>query len=97
MSKRKTYTEAFKAATVARILDDGEAPTAVSRDLGVTTAQLKMWRLEIQAAGSVEALARQKADAAELARLRKENKRLQEDNEILQKASAFFAQRVGKS
>ena len=35
-------------------------------------------------------------DAAELARLKRENKRLEEDNEILQKASAFFAQRVGK-
>ena len=96
MSKRNTYNAEFKTAAVARILDDGEAPSTVSRDLGVTMSQLKTWRLEIQAAGSAEALARQKSDAAELARLKRENKRLEEDNEILQKASAFFAQRVGK-
>ncbi len=41
----------------------------------------------------MEAKRRQKADAAELERLRKETKRLAEENEILQKASAFFASR----
>ena len=45
---------------------------------------------------SIDALARQKSDAAELMRLKEENNRLEEENEILQKASAFFAQRVGK-
>ena len=58
-------------------------------NFGVTVSQLKTWRLEEQAAGSAAALARQKADAAELHRLRRENKRLSEENEILQKASVF--------
>jgi transposase len=37
------------------------------------------------------ALARQKAEAAELARLRREVKRLEQENEILKRAAAFFA------
>jgi transposase len=55
---------------------------------------LKTWKLEQQAAGSAAALARQKADTAELQRLRRENKRLAEENDILQKASIFFAKRA---
>jgi transposase len=43
------------------------------------------------AAGSVEALAQQKAEAAELVRLRREVKRLEQENEILERAAAFFA------
>jgi transposase len=97
MSKRRTYTAEFKAAAVSRLLEAGEKPSVVSRELGVTLTQLKTWRLEQQAAGSAEALAAQKADAAELQRLRRENKRLAEENEILQKASVFFAKRAEKA
>jgi len=96
MTKRKTYSDEFRACAVARVLGEGEKPTAVARDLGISVAQLKTWRLEQQAAGSAEAFARQKAEAAELKRLRQENKKLQEENEILRKASAFFAQWAGK-
>ena len=59
--------------------------------LGVHPNQLRGWRNERLAAGSAEALARRKAEAAELARLRRENKRLEQENEILKKAAAFFA------
>ncbi len=92
MSTRRIYTDEFKTAAVSRLLDGGEKPSHVSRELGVTMTQLKTWKLEQQAAGS--ALARQKADATELQRLRRENKRLAEENEILQKASIFFAKRA---
>jgi hypothetical protein len=59
-------------------------------------AQLKSWRLEIEAFGSPEAKRHQKADAAELDRLHKDNKRLALEVEILHKASAFFATRAVK-
>jgi len=89
MSKRNTYNTEFKAAAVARMLG--------------TECRFPRPRCyhdpiedKFQAAGSTDALARQKSDAAELMRLKEENNRLEEENEILQKASAFFAQRVGK-
>lgn len=94
---RRTFTDEFKAAAVGRLYEPGATQTGVARELGVTSSQLKTWRLEIEAAGSVAALRRQQADAAELDRLRKENKRLKLENEILEKASAFFASRAAKT
>ena len=73
-----------------------DSGAGVAKELGITGTQLKTWRLEIEAFGSAEAKRRQQADAAELARLRKENKRLTEEVEILHKASAFFATRAVK-
>jgi transposase len=75
---------------------DPNAIALVAKELGITGTQLKTWRLEIEAFGSVEAKRRQQADAAELVRLRKDNKRLAEEVEILHKASAFFATRAVK-
>ena len=62
-----------------------------------TPTQLKTWRLELEAAGSAAATAAQKAEAAELVQLRRDNKRLTEEVEVLRKASAFFAQWAAKT
>ncbi|UWQ80537.1 transposase [Leisingera sp. S132] len=94
---RRTFTDEFKAAAVGRLYKPGATQGGVAKELGVTSSQLKPWRLEIEAAGSMAALRRQQADAAELDRLRKENKRLKVENEILEKASAFFASRAAKT
>ncbi|BAQ67771.1 integrase catalytic region [Rhodovulum sulfidophilum] len=58
----------------------------------MTPSQIKGWRLELAAAGSAEAIRRQQVEAAELAELRRENRRLKEEVEVMRKASAFFAQ-----
>ena len=92
----RTYTDEFKAGAVDRLYDPGATQGSVAKELGITGTQLKTWRLEIEAFGSAEAKRRQKADAAELDRLRKDNKRLAQEVEILHKASAFFATRAVK-
>jgi len=76
VQQRRKYTDEYKAAAVDRLYEPGATQGSVSNELGITGTQLKTWRLEIEAFGSAEAKHRQKADAAELARLRKENKRL---------------------
>ena len=91
---RRRYTAEFKAAAVARLDEPGETLSSVAQALGVAATQVKTWRLEQQAAGSAEAVARRKVEAAELQR---DNKRLQEENEILRKASAFFARWAEKA
>ncbi len=87
-SKQGKYTEEYKTAAADRLYEPGATLSKGAKEPGRTPGQLKMWRLEREAAGSQEAKRRQQADAAELTRLRKENKRLEQENEIPQKASA---------
>src|ERR687898_2864760 len=88
---RRRFTAEFKTEAVRLLEESGRSLQAVAEELGVHANQLRGWRNEHLAAGSAEALARQKAEAAELARLRRENKRLQPENGILRRAAAFFA------
>src|SRR3712207_4241915 len=88
---RRRFTSEFKAEAVKRLEESGRPMQQVAAELGVHANQLRGWRNEHLAAGSAEALARQKAEAAELARLRREDKRLEQENEILGRAAAFFA------
>src|SRR5690349_10353664 len=88
---RRRYTAESKAAEVARLDEPGETLSSVAQALGVAATQVKTWRLERQAAESAEAVMRRRAEATELQQLRRDNKRLQEENGILRKAPAFFA------
>jgi transposase len=89
--KRRRFTAEYKAEAVRRPEESGKGLQAVADELGVHADQLRGWRNERLAAGTAEALARQEAEAAELARLRRENERLEQENEILKRAAAFFA------
>src|SRR5690349_7704908 len=86
--KRRRFTAEYKAEAVKRLEESGKALQQVAAELGVHANQLRTWRNERLAAGSAEALARQKAEAAELARLKRENKRLEQENEILERAAS---------
>ena len=92
---RRRFTAEFKAQAVKRVLEGGKPLAEVATELGVGTGQLSAsWRMEQLAAGSAEALATRKAEEAETQRLKRENKRLEEENLILRKAAAFFAKGI---
>jgi transposase len=88
------FTAEFKAQAVKRLLDGGKGLSEVATELGLSTGQLSTWRSEHLAAGSAEALAQRKAEEAETQRLRREVKRLEEENLILRKAAAVFAKGI---
>src|SRR5919199_4776732 len=90
---RRRFTAAFKAQAVKRVLD-GRSLSDVATELGLSTGQLSTWRTEPLGAGSAEALAQRKAEEAEMQRLKRENKRPEEENLILRKAAAFFAKGI---
>lgn len=94
---RRRFTAEYKEHAVARLSEPGATASGIAVELGISSTQLRTWRLEQEAAGSAEAIARQKAEAAELRQLRRDVKQLREENEILRKASAFFAQWAGKA
>ena len=91
---RRRFTVEFKAQAVRRLLEGSRGLTEVATELGLSTGQLSAWRTEHLAVGSAEALAARKVDEAETLRLRRENKRLEEENLILRKAAAFFARGI---
>src|SRR5215203_3817625 len=93
---RRRFTAEFKTEAVRLLGESGRSLQAVAEELGVHANQLRGWRNERLAAGSAEALARQRAEAAELARLRREVKRLEQENEILRRAAAFFAREAAR-
>lgn len=94
-AKRRRFTAGYKEQAVARLAEPGATVTGGSQGGRCDSSQLKGWQLEITAAGSAKAMARQKAE--ELQQLRRDNRRLKEEHKILGKASAFFAQWAGKA
>src|SRR5919112_1265201 len=86
---RRRFTAEYKARAVKRLLEGGRGLSEVATELSVSSGQLSTWRTKHLAAGSAEALALRKAEEAEMLRLKRENKRLEEENLILKKAAAL--------
>ena len=91
---RRRFTREYKAQAVQRLMESGKTLADIATELDVSPGQLSQGRDEQLAAGSAEALAQKKADEAEMLRLRREVKRLEEENLILRKAAAFFAKGI---
>ncbi len=91
---RRRFTAEFRVQAVRRVVEGGKAVLEVAAELGIGAGQLSTWRKEQLAAGSAEAPARRRAEEAEAQRLRREVKRLEEENLILRKAAAFFAKGI---
>jgi len=87
--KYRRHSREFKEEAVGLVVDQGYSVAEASRSLGINANMLSRWKCEL--AGSVPSA----DDKAELARLRKENKRLRMEREILKKAAAFFAGESG--
>jgi transposase len=88
---RRQFTDEFKASAVRLVLDEGKSVAAVARDLDLTETALREWVHRARADRTHGRTGLTTAEREELARLRKENRILQEEREILKKATAFFA------
>jgi transposase len=88
---RRRFDEDFKAQAVRLVLDEGKSVGSVARDLDLTDTALREWVKRARADRTHGKTGLTTAEREELARLRKENRILREEREILKKAAAFFA------
>jgi transposase len=88
---RRQFSEEFRGQAVRLVLDEGKTVGAVARELDLTASALRIWvdRARADRTGGKSGLT--SAEREELTRLRKELRIVQEEREILKKATAFFA------
>jgi transposase len=87
---RRQFTEEFKAGAVRLVLDEGRPVAAVARELDLTETAFRKWVEHARADRTAGTTGVTTAEREELTRLRKENRQLRMDREILVKAAAFF-------
>ena len=90
--QRRNYPEDFKRDAVALITEQGYSIAEAARSLDVGANLLGRWKREYEAQAKGETLDQDEHE--ELKRLRRENRELRMEKEILKKASAYFAKEM---
>jgi transposase len=88
---RRQFDPEFKAQAARLVLDEGKTVGTVARELDLTETALREWVNRARADRTHGRTGLTTAEREELARLRKENRVLREERDILKKAAAFFA------
>ena len=87
---RPPYPEQFRREAVELVRRSGQPVKEIAKDLGVTEQSLRNWVKQYEVdVGARHGLSSDERE--ELRRLRRENRKLREEREILAKATAFFA------
>jgi transposase len=94
--KTVRYAPEFRRQMVA-LVGTGRTPASLSKEFGPSAWTIGLWVKQAQrdAGGGDGGLT--SADREELQRLRRENRRLKEERDILSKAAAWFATENGPS
>ena len=73
------------------VLDEGKTVGAVARELDLTASALGLWVQQARAERTKGQSGLMKEEREELTRLRKENRELRIERDLLKKVSALFA------
>lgn len=95
-SKRKEFDAAFKLKVAEMVKDQGLKVAQVCQDMGLGETAVRRWvrQLEAERSGSPGVGKPLTADQQRIRELEAENRRLKQDNDLLKKASAFFAREL---
>ena len=80
---RRQFTDEFKAGAVRLVLDEGKTVAEVARDLDLKQSALGGWVKQARANRSNGKTGLTTAEREDLARLRKENRQLKTERELL--------------
>ena len=99
---KKKYTTEFKLEAIRLSNESGKPITQVARDLNIPPYQIYRWRDELHRQGSKAFPGKGKKtnvnpEKLELERLRRENKRLQDERDILKKTLVLLAAEEAKN
>jgi len=87
---RRSFSDEYKAEVVELCRTGGKSIAQVARDLGLGETAVRRWVAQAEIdAGRRPGLTTE--EHAELAALRKENRVLREERDLLKRAAAFFA------
>ena len=91
---KQAYTTEFKELAVKQV-KDGQSVSVVCKELGLSDQTVRNW-VKAAAEGKLAGAGGRVVtpEEMELSRLRAENLRLKRENEILKKATAYFARDV---
>lgn len=86
---RRQFTDEFKAEAVRLCRVGDRTIKEIAKDLDLTETALRDWVRRAEPDGEQQGTLKE-TEREELMRLRRENKRLQMEREILKKAATFF-------
>ena len=89
---KRSYSEEFRQQMV-QLMRAGKPRAEIIREYELSPSALDKWARRIQATGSTKARDNRTVEEEELLRLRKENRQLLMENDILKQAALIFAQR----
>jgi transposase len=89
------YPPEFRAGAIQLARTSGKPRAQIARELGVTGETLRLWLKQADLDDGKRHDGLTSEEQEELRRLRRENRILREEREILKKAAAFFAQETG--
>ena len=102
--RNSKYTQEFRDSTIQLVLNSGHLVLKISKDLDVNPKIIYNWirqykiknNIPIDSSGksTIKLINLKESTDEELKRLRKENRILKQEREILKKAMAYFAKEV---
>ena len=91
------YAPEFRTEAIRLARTSGRPHTEIARDLGMTAETLRLWLKQADRDEGRRSDGLTTEEREELRRLRRANRILREEREILKKAAAFFAQESGSN
>lgn len=90
MGKYKQYSEEFKRDVLAMVGEGKRSVAQIERDLGLTTGIIYKWQGRYQVKGTELKPSEERAEEAEIRRLKRELEIAKQERDILKKAIQVF-------